>query len=153
MVRTRKYTKRIYRYPKQKWSPVIKSGQVVLNQSNYAHILNLVENSSDTSTPTPVVIKTSHFKMQVDYHTGQGGSVPPYGVYAGIIYVPEGITITSRENITSLISAHPEWVIIHSLIESYDTSGNMVQKTSPLTRNLNSGDRICWYVSYDSINE
>ena len=148
MARSRYTPKRVYKYAKQKWCPNIKSGQVQLDTTNQAAVLNLLVNSTDTATPTPVVIKAKHFKLQMDVRAIQNNTSQytyPLGIYGGIIYVPEGINIVTKDNITALIASHPEWVIIHTLLDSAESSGSMIQRTSSLSRNLNSGDRIVMY--------
>lgn len=143
MVRTRKYN-RVIRYAKQKWAPVIKSGTITLNASNHASILNIVTNSADTSTPTPVVLKVKHMRMQVDASvSSQGGVVQ--ATTAGVVFIPEGITVNDATQLESLIASHPEWVMLFDLVDTAYGNTNTLRSSSPLSRNLNSGDRLCLF--------
>lgn len=134
--------------PKQKWNPVLKEVHVsaaFAQNSTSGVYYNLIENSSDTSVPTPTVIKTGHFKVCIDV-TSSNASFIQSAVY--VMYVPEGWGLpTEGSNSTSgallnLPSLHPEWIMCWRTVDVGSAIGGSIQMSSRLKRNLNSGDRI-----------
>ena len=142
MARRRYYRRYVRVAPKKKWASNILVGSVTT--SNYATI---VENSTQTSTPTPVIVKCGNFKVQGDVMFSTGGSTPtrPVCMNLFLIFCPEGVSPSD-----GLIGAHPEWIIGWKtvdvgVIRSTSESGNPTSSfsmSSRLKRNLNSGDRI-----------
>ena len=60
------------------------------------------------------------------------------------MYLPQGITPDAN---TALL--HPEWVLTWKGIQTSSATGhNLIQFTSSLCRNLNSGDSIIMYFSF-----
>lgn len=138
----RRYYRRSYRPAlKKKWASNII--QDTVTTSNYK---TLVQNSSQTSQPTPVIVKCGNFKVQGDVYVQVTGSTPsrPIPLIFYILFVPEGVTPSD-----SLVGNHPEWIMGWTAIDSgiifsasAENSGNKFSITTRLKRNLNSGDRI-----------
>lgn len=129
---------------KKRWASNIKQGTLV----NSGQVL--VENSTGSSTPTPVILKAGNFKIQGDVtiQSGPGTAVVHCDVF--LIYAPEGIS-TSISDLHGSMLAHPEWVMgwtaLDTPISSTGTvSGNKFSISSRLKRNLNSGDRIILFL-------
>lgn len=142
MARRRYYRRYIRVAPKKKWASNIIQGSV--STTNYATI---VENSAQTATPTPVILKCGNFRIQGDaQYAYPGGSSRPVNLNFFLIFVPEGITPSD-----GLIGSHPEWVIGWKNIDVVGVKPNTESGvaaaafsfSSRLKRNLNSGDRIC----------
>lgn len=139
----RRYFRRYVRVaPKKKWASNILYGTVTT--SNYATVC---ENSSQTSTPTPVIVKCGNFKVQGDcmYQVAGSSNPRPVNMNFFLLFVPEGVTPGD-----ALIGAHPEWIIgwkkvdvgaITNVTET-QTATSTFSLTTRLKRNLNSGDRI-----------
>ncbi len=128
---------------KKKWASNIVNGTV--SSSGFSL---LAQNSSQTTSPTPVIVKCGNFKVQGDVMvqtSGSSSSARPVPLVFYILFVPEGVGISD-----SLVTTHPEWimgwtVIDASIINSAQgstTSGNRFSITTRLKRNLNSGDSI-----------
>lgn len=146
--------------PKKKWAtnfttlgePTTKTLNLTPGQVNTLTFNNiLVQNTAQTASPTPVIVKTGNFKVKGDMKLSfiqasgtQSSSMTSCVIY--IMYIPEGITASA-----TLISAHPEWIMAWSPV---DINMDVVSSTmniqnvnkfsfsSRLKRNLNSGDRI-----------
>lgn len=149
----RRYTRTIK--PKKKWCSNIKAfvGEAIQyqNTSEFYVTKDLVTNTSDQSSPTPVVIKTGNFKLQMDMtiNVGVAGNVEA-AIF--IMYVPQSITLTNYTTISNYVTCHPEWIMAWRQIDfgsanaagSVDTS--VITMSSRLKRNLNSGDKVCLFV-------
>lgn len=152
----RRYTRTIARAPKKKWASCYKNISTDLEYGGsgdfYAY-KELAENSTESTSPTPVIVKTGNFKMQFDMYlnVGAAGTVT---ARAYIFYVPEGYfsgTILST-TLSDIVTKHPEWIIAWRQLDfgnanasgSVDTS--VVRMSSRLKRNLNSGDKIYFAV-------
>lgn len=142
MARRRYYRRYVRVAPKKKWASNIIQGSV--STTNYATI---VENSAQTATPTPVIVKCGNFKVQGDaQYAYPGGSSRPVNLNFFLIFVPEGVTPSD-----GLIGSHPEWVIGWRNIDVVGVKPNTESGvaaaafsfSSRLKRNLNSGDRVC----------
>lgn len=147
----RRYYRRYYKVtPKKKWASNIVQGTVT--SSNYQTV---VINSTQTSAPTPTIVKCGNFRVQGDVRVAYTGSTPGRvaSVNFFLMFVPEGVTVTD-----SLIGNHPEWIMGWTAIEwsgvtseSASTWGNKFSVTTRLKRNLNSGDRVvCILQSLDA---
>ena len=132
---------------KQKWAPYMKEIQPVTvpipaSGTNYA-FATIVANSSETSTPTPTIIKVKHLKATFD--TTAGTSVLTNG-FVCFLYVPQGMTINAGTPIL-----HPEWIMAWRGFEleyqSNSVLGKQVQLSSNMSRNLNSGDSVVLFWS------
>lgn len=128
--------------PKAHWASNLKQG--LLGSSGDV----LVENATQFSTPTPVIVKTGNFKVQGDItvNVTNAGSV---NVNVFLMYIPEGIS-TTMTGLEPALQNHPEWIIGWTSIDTPIVStgvaaGNKFSITSRLKRNLNSGDKIVIY--------
>ena len=144
----RRYT-RVVR-PKKKWASNITPMYhtfAPLTSPQFYDSLPLVTNSTQITTPTPTVIKTGNFKVQMDftYILNGGASVE---ISAFIMYIPEGTEPTSYSSAKALVEKHPEWVMGWKYA-SLDYAAPNVQSgtetmnfSTRLKRNLNSGDSV-----------
>ena len=138
--------------PKKKWS----SNILLINQGQ-AHgprfVLELCSNSSQSTSPTPVVVKAGNFKLRLDSQLTTAGGMsisnwPSVSFY--VMYLPEGFVFTaspSHAELISYITKHPEWILANSIAGSNTASASKwdletVSFSSRLKRNLNSGDKI-----------
>lgn len=164
----RRYTRVVK--PKKKWASNIRAinmGGSIQSDSveKIAHLQELCVNSSEVSSssvitsPTPVVLKTGNFKVQVDcvYSANIPATLTPtVEIFIYIMYLPEGVGIETGtagidyDTLNGLVMKHPEWILAwrHLGADSAITSGSptnveRVQFSSRLKRNLNSGDRVC----------
>ena len=133
----RKYYKKVY--PRKRWASNIKQDNLVLPLQTNAtaasdHIL-LCQNSAQTSTPTPVILKFGRLKFKGDIRFSQTNVAQFTSVNVFVVFVPQGNTLT-----TDLISNHPEYIMGWTTC-SLDT-GSSFSLTTTLKRNLNSGDSI-----------
>lgn len=140
----RRYYRRSVRVvaAKKKWASNIIQDTLTTSTSS-----TVVQNSTQSSTPTPVIVKCGNFKVQGDVavtsQSVQTARVLPLTFF--LIYVPEGVTPSD-----SLIGQHPEWIMAWTTIDCgliYSGStgvyaANKFSVTSRLKRNLNSGDRV-----------
>ena len=154
----RRYTRTVVRAPKKKWASNFRDVNMeVQNQTQLAADVyvtrDLAENKSETTSPTPVIIKTGNFKLQGDYYIlNSGAPVDQYTVTGMlyIIYLPEGVSPVNPAGAQQLVTNHPEWILGWRVIdfsvttlEQYQAQDvTKVSLTSRLKRNLNSGDKI-----------
>lgn len=150
MARYRRYRRTIVRAPKRKWGSNIASFNSVTtgNPASQFASFKLVGNSAQSSNPTPVILKVGNFKIQGDVFVTPGAASSKTAVSIYIIYIPEGITLSSADNARGLVIAHPEWVMAWKFINSNVSTGTANENgesftfSSRLKRNLNSGDSI-----------
>lgn len=113
------------------------------------HTLTLVENATQSTAPTPVIVKAGNFKIQGDVQfqvtTGVSAGV---NLMLVVFFLPEGFT---RDATTTgvIVQTHPEWILSWKQLDLSSTgtqgsgfSGSGFSFSSKLKRNLNSGDRI-----------
>ena len=126
---------------KKKWASNLVNGTV--SSSNFAL---LVQNSTQTASPTPVIVKCGNFKVQGDVvvTTQQQGTNRPVPLVFYIVFIPEGVGITD-----TVVTTHPEWIMGWTVIDAQyigpttsTTSGSRFSLSTRLKRNLNSGDSI-----------
>lgn len=150
MPRYYKY-KRAYRkiYPRKRWASNIftKNTLVTLNSGITTASAGEVicQNSSQTSNPTPVLVKFGRVKVKGDVRTDLASDNNFVSGTMYVVFVPQGLILES-----SLISNHPEYIIGWTQI-SLD-SGNTFSFSSALKRNLNSGDMIGIFFQVNSVN-
>ena len=90
--------------------------------------------------PTPTILKVKHLRV-VDLYME---STALNGGFVCLMYLPQGIIPGAN---TFLL--HPEWVLCWKGIQNNSSTGhNLVQFSSSLSRNLNSGDSIVLYFSF-----
>lgn len=149
----RRYTRTIVRAPRKKWgSNMVNVNMNALDTTGVetlAASVVLAENKTETTAPTPVIIKAGNFRLQGDLHLIGGSSGKTVTITLYIIFVPQGISFTSATSYSNFIQNHPEWIMawrvleggyIPSTGESFDS--NRFTVSSRLKRNLNSGDGI-----------
>lgn len=111
----------------------------------------LVSNSTQSATPTPVVVKTGNFKIQGDCYvnTQQSGTIISVTsqIILYVMYLPE--VVVSQANPVTAIQDHPEWVLAWKVVDmnvgssgNGSSNSNAFSFSSRLKRNLNSGDTI-----------
>lgn len=157
MARRRYYRRSVRVVPaKKKWATCMNVGAITATGSSGStspapavavHGQDiLVRNSSQSSTPTPVVVKAGNFKIQGDcVISATTGPTATTSVIVYIVYLPE--VVMSSANVLSTISDHPEWIMAWKLVDvntssSSTTNSNSFSFSSRLKRNLNSGDGI-----------
>ena len=124
-----------------KWSPHLIEERLAItaNSESFGSYQLLAKNSSDSSTPTPSVIKVKNFRVSVDTLLGSSSfssSLQTFNVY--VIFIPEGVTITQDTP-----KQHPEWLLgWKSVNEITHQQRDTTVITSRLARNLNSGDSV-----------
>lgn len=126
----------------------MKSGTMNTNvTSGTGHMEDvLVANSTQSATPTPVVVKAGNFKIQGDCYlsTGQSQITFSTSVVLYVMYLPE-VVVASANPITA-INDHPEWIMAWKVVDlnvgGTSSNGNAFTFSSRLKRNLNSGDSI-----------
>ena len=151
MARYRRYRRTIVRAPKKKWASNIvniNSSTSPTSSNSQFSVVSLVTNAVQTSSPTPVIVKSGNFKVQGDSYISASSS-GTFSVSLYVIYAPEGITINDASSANGVIRSHPEWVMAWKFISSdyLSTSGgtsnsNTFSFSSRMKRNLNSGDSI-----------
>lgn len=145
----RRYYRRrtVVRAPKKKWASNMQIGSLA-SGSETAKVL--VENSVQTATPTPIILKVGNIKLQGDVNiintTSSILSNPSFVVM--VFYLPEGIAL-SAATANTVASQHPEWIMAWKMIDTASVTAAAAvaspsfSVSSRLKRNLNSGDRIC----------
>lgn len=150
MARYRRRYRTIVRAPKKKWATNIVNFNDTTAGSATAQFgaIKLAENSSQSSRPTPVIVKVGNFKVQGDVFVAAGSNAAQTEISMYVIYVPEGINLPDAATSRNLILAHPEWVLAWKFVSSniatagIPTNDQSFTFSSRLKRNLNSGDSI-----------
>ena len=130
---------------KKKWSPFIyditPTNFSIGPQTLDGSFVTLVSNAVETNVPTPTVLKVKHLKVALDFKFD--ASVLSAG-FCCIMYIPQGLTPSA-----TLVTQHPEWLMGWKNIRN-DLSATHHEQviTTPLTRNLNSGDKVVCYFSF-----
>lgn len=156
MARYRRYRRTIVRAPKKKWcSNLVALNMNVSNTGASAteayYIQTVANNKTETTIPTPVIVKTGNFKIQGDLNFQHSGTVDTTAFTTAtlyIIYLPEGIIPNDYATMNNVIQNHPEWIMGWRYLESGVmnpnkwTDSNRFSLSTRLKRNLNSGDSI-----------
>lgn len=164
MARYRRYRRTIVRAPKKKWgSNIINISSQISNTTgqiaNGFHYIVLAQNKTETTVPTPVIIKTGNFKLQGDLYfsyTATGGTQVVATLY--ILYIPQGMEPQTANGAETLVQNHPEWIMAWKVLEGGATLGNRsldsnrFTVTSRLKRNLNSGDSVISLLIVENLN-
>ena len=105
----------------------------------------LVSNSTQNSSPTPVVVKTGNFKIQGDcLVSSQNNITSPVQVIVYIMYLPE--VVVAQANAVTAIQDHPEWIMAWKVVDVTNgvqtSNSSSFSFSSRLKRNLNSGDCV-----------
>ena len=132
--------KKNYSSNKKKWASYLKdvtpATVTIPAESVSGGAATLVVNAAQDATPTPTIIKVKHCKLAFDFQTSaffkQG--------FCCICFIPQGVTPSYLTPIQ-----HPEWILAWRGIETGSDGllGNLINLSSSLSRNLNSGDSIC----------
>ena len=156
----RRYTRTIVRAPRKKWCSNmldINISASSINQGTQEQPVwtlssgtDLAVNKTESTAPSPVVVKTGNFKLQADFvgNNFTSGS----DMTMCICYVPEGVTPIGAASIKDLMIKHPEWIIAWKKVDlDIDSNGavtatNKITLSSRLKRNLNSGDKISMFL-------
>ena len=156
----------IIRAPKKKWCSNLKdiNLQASVPSSGSTSTVHdqvlLAQNKSESTTPTPVVIKTGNFKLQADAHSIGVSVLGTNTIHATlyIMYVPEGMLPLTTTGMQLLIDNHPEWIMAWRVLEggltstSGDYDSTRFTVSSRLKRNLNSGDSVYGIVIANDVN-
>ena len=133
-----------YSSNKQKWASFMKEipkTTVPVTPGTSGSYGTIVSNANEGATPTPTILKVKHLRVAADLNIQ---STMLNGGFACIMYLPQG-TVPGAN--TALL--HPEWVLSWKGIQVNSATGhNLIQFTSSLSRNLNSGDSIVVYFSF-----
>lgn len=133
---------------KKKWAPVLKdipaTQYSIPPTSLDGAMFTCVENSLETATPTPTIIKVKHLRLSLDVLAD--ATVLNNG-FCAIMYLPQGYTFTA-----GLPIQHPEWILAwRNIPNDVSATHHNIMLNSSLARNLNSGDRvICMFSFYNS---
>ena len=145
--RYKRYYKKLY--PKKRWASNIFTENSILTvlagETTAFAYTNICSNSLQTATPTPVIVKFGRCKVKGDVRTDLKNDINYVSGTMFLVYVPEGFTID-----LNLVRQHPEYIIGWTQI-SLD-SGNTFSFSSPLKRNLNSGDKIMMFFNVNATN-
>lgn len=135
--------------PKKRWASNFASANLSLSttssQAKAATGQVLVQNSTQSSSPTPTIVKAGNFKVQGDcYIVPPQGSASLVQAVLYVMYVPQGFTLTTAADYENLVQSHPEWIMTWKMLDMNGTTTQLSSFTfsSRLKRNLNSGDSI-----------
>lgn len=140
----------IVRAPKKKWASNIKQiGTVTTGDATYQYsVTTLVTNSTESSSPTPVIVKTGNFKIQGDYTYKTTAAASSVGVSLYVVFLPQGVAVTDYTAASTVVKNHPEWIMAWRYL-GYNASNTASTQSadgfsfsSRLKRNLNSGDSV-----------
>ena len=133
-----------YSSNKKKWASFMKEIPKTIVQmvpGTAGSFATIVANSNEGATPTPTILKVKHLRVAADLYIE---TTNLNGGFVCLMYLPQG-TVPGAN--TALL--HPEWVLCWKGIQVNSATGhNLVQFSSSLSRNLNSGDSIVLYFSF-----
>ena len=136
--------KKNYSSNKKKWASFMKeipNTNAQMAPGTSGSYGTIVANSNEGATPTPTILKVKHLRVAADLYME---STALNGGFVCLMYLPQGIIPGAN---TALL--HPEWVLCWKGIQNNSTTGhNLIQFSSSLSRNLNSGDSIVLYFSF-----
>lgn len=136
--------RRNYGSNKKKWASFMKEipkTTVQIGSGTSGSYGTIVANSNESATPTPTILKVNHLRVAADLFID---TTNLSGGFVCLMYLPQGIVPDAN---TALL--HPEWVLTWKGIQTSSATGhNLIQFTSNLARNLNSGDSIIMYFSF-----
>lgn len=147
----------IVRAPKKKWATNIVARTFTIDAQNPSPYISMVTNATQTSSPTPTILKCGNFKVNADFTLtyGQATDPPTLHIVAFILFLPEGIQPATNAQLGAVIQAHPEYIMAWKQVDtnlnfSGTTATNAgtqrVTFSSRLKRNLNSGDQVVFAV-------
>lgn len=132
--------------PKKKWASNMAVGTLATSGSS-SPIAVLVANSTQSSTPTPIILKVGNIKLQGDAVVqGPTTNLHPTLIVM-VFYLPEGLNLEAT-TASTVAAQHPEWIMAWKMVDlglgtSSDSASSAFSVSSRLKRNLNSGDKIC----------
>lgn len=141
MARYSRYRRSYFKksYPRKRWATNIYNSAtgVTINANGNAgeNTSDICVNSTQSSNPTPVIIKFGRVKIKGDVRTSLENANNFVTGRMFVCFVPQGSVLN-----LDFINYHPEYIIGWTTI-SVD-SGNTFSFSSALKRNLNSGDSI-----------
>lgn len=162
-----KTRRRYYRKVKKHWAShidVLSTETTTGTPSAPGYLVHeICGNASDNVTPIPYLIKVGNISMDLGLHfytEDPIGEATSNWYTVGVVYVPEGVSLNSGVQVNALLLNHPEYVMwLKTLVPRYipgAATGNgsslMLENPSPikvssrLKRNLNSGDKIVFFV-------
>lgn len=167
MARYRKYTKTIVKAPKKKWNfgnvywDTVKA--FPMNGVSACYGTPLIENSTDTTSPAPPVVKVKHLKVEGQLTVSSAAieqtTASPKLFQLFVVYIPQVVvrnwTAISTPNdrfnwAYQMTLDHPEWVMARKTVNMEWDGGTPGEKkiktfsftSGKMSRNLKSGDRI-----------
>ena len=152
----RRYTRTVVRAPKKKWCSNMISvslhGTTSLVGEDYVIAIgtDIAENKTETTSPTPIVVKTGNFKVQLDVFCTSVTRKSDMIVY--LVYQPEGVAPVGANAVKEYMLKHPEWIIAWKKVDldvdvgDVTSNSTRITMSSRLKRNLNSGDKIGLYL-------
>lgn len=147
----RVYTKRtVVVRPKKRWASIMKmsnSSPAALTSGTTVKVFqhDLVINSADNATPTPIIIKTGNFKLTGTLNTDitEANINKLYNVSAYLMYCPQGYSYVDD---VSAVTNHPEYIMGRTQFRYVPGQNTTCSLSSRMKRNLNSGDKVCLVV-------
>lgn len=133
--------------PKFKWSPIFANETQIINQTainNHTELtFTLAKNATTNEHVVPPVLKVRHVKTKLIVAAVALNEVNCHTDYkAYILFVPQSHAVTHDTP-----NQHPEWVMATTTFGLQHTSTTSISLTSPVSRNLNTGDSIILYLS------
>lgn len=99
-----------------------------------------------SSTTTHPIIKVRHLKAQLTIPIQN--SLFWHRTLVGFCFVPQGYEFSE-----TTIQYHPEWVLCSKPVFAETGASSSVTVSSPLSRNLNSGDSIVFFVLRQNLSD
>lgn len=148
-----KYRRRRYGFKKRigKWAPNIVelNNAYTATSGNFYNEIGLATNPAQSSIGVSQVYTLKNFDITFTIESGNQWDLE--GITAYIMFVPQGMNITSEYNIQ-----HPEYIMNYKYLGSPTGSGSTntaeIQQFQPfkvrtrLSRKLNTGDRIILFI-------
>ena len=122
------------------------AGNTTVRASN----ITLVENIAGNQNFVPPVLKIAHFKSAISCTTINVPANTLVALKFVLMYLPQGVNFnygTDQRNqvnfnIEGTYAEHPEWVLAEKIARPATDDISMVYLSTPIKKNLNSGDRI-----------
>lgn len=141
----------VRRAPRAKWNPIFNDLSVGFSKQPSVAYTNVTANIVTNELPFQLtdnaklmngypaaapILKVRHpsITMIIPYTTNSAYATH---VELFMMFVPQGVEITE-----ALIVAHPEWIMARRVIPIVQGATTFTSMKSPLSRNLNSGDKI-----------
>lgn len=133
--------------PKFKWSPIFANETQPIQATpatNHTEIsYTLAKNATTNEHVVPPVLKIRHVKTKIIVPAVAIDEINCHTDYkAYILFVPQSHAVTYETP-----SQHPEWVMATTTFGLQHTSTTSISMSSPVSRNLNTGDSIILLLS------